>query len=170
MANPNPSMPVPHPRSRMVVPGPASPLSRADRTTEEVKCTDVGYCSSSTFGLGNTRLGKEERHDSRCFSFMPNWNNNRGEVPGILQLGRKLRVDVITDHLIPKRRYRRRVGVVGIEQSRPPEENNECARPGTADGGGRVTFSPGGNSRQKYSTSQLVVCVCGGGTVCCHWS
>ena len=68
-------MPVPHPRSRMEVPGPASPLSRADSTMEDVKCTDVGYCSSSIFGLGNTRFGKEERHDSRCFSFMLDRND-----------------------------------------------------------------------------------------------
>ena len=81
-ANPNPSMPVPHPRSRMEVPGPASPLSRADSTIEDVKCTDVGYCSSSIFGLGNTRFGKEERHDSRCFSFMLNRNDGRGLVTG----------------------------------------------------------------------------------------
>jgi hypothetical protein len=54
----------------MDVPGPASPLSTADSTMEDVKCTDVGYCSSSIFGLGNTRFGKEERHDSRCFCFI----------------------------------------------------------------------------------------------------
>ncbi len=81
-ANPNPSMPVPHPRSRMEVPGPASPLSRADRTTEDDKCTDVGYCSSSIFGLGKTRFGKEERHDSRCFSFMPKKFGMMGRVTG----------------------------------------------------------------------------------------
>ena len=38
---------------------------------DAVRCTDVGYCSSSIFGFGKERFGREERHDSRCLSFMP---------------------------------------------------------------------------------------------------
>ncbi len=34
------------------------------------KCTDVGYCSSAIFGLGNTLFGRDDSEYSRCFSFM----------------------------------------------------------------------------------------------------
>ena len=69
-AIPNPNIPVPVPRSRTDVPGPASPLSNAVKMIDAVRLAEVGYCSSVIFGSENVLLGKDDKIDSRCFNFI----------------------------------------------------------------------------------------------------